>query len=60
MDNVNEKLSAIECRYAMIPALEEEISMANSGGDNVIHPIVIAAIEIAVAAGIWTEPVEGS
>ena len=45
-------------RYALIPLLEEEINVAGSGGDRVICPIVISAVELVVLAGIWTSPTD--
>lgn len=46
----------IERRLASLPRLSEEVSVAASGGDQSINPVVAVVIELAVVAGVFTGP----
>lgn len=41
----------IKDRLNLIPELEEEVSMAQSGGDVKVNPVVIAVVELVVLTG---------
>jgi len=41
----------IKKRFDLIPELEEEVSMAQSGGDVKVNPVVIAVVELVVLTG---------
>lgn len=41
----------VKTRLDLIPNLEEDISMAQSGGDVKVNPIVLAVVELIVVTG---------
>ena len=41
----------IKMRLDLIPSLEEDVSLAQSGGDVKVNPIVLAVVELIVVTG---------